>query len=117
MIYKTGEKIKVWWEAHEQELFLMGMLVLISSIIFGTGRLWLSHSYEIRSREIEIEENAFSMSPPRAETDARFVASVNGEKYYPAGCKAANRIKEENRIWFTSENEAREIGYTPSAQC
>lgn len=43
-----------------------------------------------------------------------FVASVNGKKYYRPSCKEVNRIKEENRIWFDSEEEARESGYEPS---
>lgn len=46
-----------------------------------------------------------------------FVASVSGKLYYPADCKAAQRIKEENRIWFATVAEAKLAGLTPSSQC
>jgi len=111
------KEIKIWWEAHEPEFFLIAVVVLVSSIIFGAWRFLLIESYEVHPRKIVIEENAFSISPKPGLGQARFVASVNGAKYYPAACKAANRIKEENRLWFTSEQEAREMGYAPSAQC
>lgn len=39
-----------------------------------------------------------------------FVASQNGKKYYPSDCPSANKILIENRIWFSSEYEAREAG-------
>lgn len=110
------EKCKLWWEAHESDVFVIAIIMFLSIIIFGAGRLWLFGSHEIRSREIVIEENAFSAPSPSVAIK-NFVASVNGEKYYPAGCKAANRINKENSIWFASEKEAREMGYTPSSQC
>ena len=40
-------------------------------------------------------------------TPALFLASVNGSKYYPKNCPAASRIKEENRIWFSTQNAYR----------
>ena len=43
------------------------------------------------------------------------VASVNGTKYYFPDCTEVKRIKEENRISFASEAEARDQGYEPSA--
>lgn len=87
----------------------------------GAGRLWFAGFYEgffeSEPRKIVIEKNAFPVRPKQGLGQARFMASVNGEKYYPVGCKAAHSIKEENRIWFSSEKEAREMGYTPSSQC
>lgn len=44
----------------------------------------------------------------------QFVASVNGEKYYFPDCSEVNRIKDENKVWFDSENEAKESGYEAS---
>lgn len=46
-----------------------------------------------------------------------FVASANGKLYYPANCKAAARIKEENRVWFASAPQAQHSGYTPAKNC
>jgi len=53
-----------------------------------------------------------------APIDARsFVASKNGTKYYPVGCKSANRIKDENKIYFATAQEAELEGLTPAATC
>ncbi|MFH1048074.1 MAG: hypothetical protein V1732_00230 [Patescibacteria group bacterium] len=46
-----------------------------------------------------------------------FLASINGEAYYPKDCAAANRIKEENRIWFNTKKEAESQGYRPAQNC
>ncbi len=46
-----------------------------------------------------------------------FLASINGKAYYPKDCAAANRIKEENRIWFDTKEEAEAQGYKPAQNC
>lgn len=46
-----------------------------------------------------------------------YLASRSGTKYYPTGCKSANRIKEENRIWFTNKESAENAGYEPASNC
>ncbi|MBD3238130.1 MAG: hypothetical protein GF332_00625 [Candidatus Moranbacteria bacterium] len=35
-----------------------------------------------------------------------FVASKNGSKYYPIDCKSANRIKQDNKVFYASKQEA-----------
>ena len=102
---------------HEHDVFLVVIVVLFIALLFGTIRLILLRRSAGDIAEIHIEENAFSVSPKQGLGQAQFTASINGAKYYPVGCKSANRIKEENRIWFASEQEAREMGYTPSSQC
>ncbi len=46
-----------------------------------------------------------------------FVASKNGTKYYIPTCGGASRIKEENKIWFSTKAEAEKAGYGPAANC
>lgn len=46
-----------------------------------------------------------------------YFASKRGKKYYPFGCSAGKSIKEENRIYFSSESEAQAKGYTLSTSC
>ena len=46
-----------------------------------------------------------------------FVASKNGTKYYAPTCSGAARIKLANQVWFTSRDDAKAAGYTPSAMC
>lgn len=49
--------------------------------------------------------------------NGNFVASINGKAYYPKNCKAANVIKEENRIWFNNAEEAQMQGYSLAKNC
>jgi hypothetical protein len=49
--------------------------------------------------------------------DALYVASKSGTKYHLPWCSGALRIKEENKIFFTSKNEAEKAGYEPAANC
>lgn len=47
----------------------------------------------------------------------QLVGSKNGTKYHYPWCSGAERIKEENKIWFQSAEEAKRAGYTPAANC
>lgn len=53
-------------------------------------------------------------APPSATVTASggFVASKTGKKYYPAGSAAAEKIKDENRIDFKTEEDAKKAGYS-----
>jgi hypothetical protein len=48
--------------------------------------------------------------------DAVF-GSKNGSTYYVPGCKSGNRVKLENRVYFESETDAEDQGYTRSKLC
>lgn len=50
-------------------------------------------------------------------TGRQFFTSKRGKKYYPFGCSAGKGIKEENRIYFNTKEEAKSRGYTPSSSC
>lgn len=65
----------------------------------------------ISSDQIKVGENSEIV------TQKNYVASKNGKNYYPVNCKGANRIKQENMIWFGSEEEAEASGYTFSSTC
>lgn len=49
--------------------------------------------------------------------EKKFVASKTGTKYYPLDCGGVNRIKEENKIYFTTEQEAINKGYERTSTC
>lgn len=46
-----------------------------------------------------------------------FFASSRGTKYYPFGCSAGKTIKQENRVYFDTEEQAKAKGYTKSSSC
>lgn len=58
---------------------------------------------------------AESVSAPLAV--GKYVASKNGTKYYLPNCSGAKRIKEENKVWFASIEDAKASGRTPSSTC
>lgn len=44
----------------------------------------------------------------------KFVGSVNSNLFHDPTCSTSKRIKEENKIWFASQEEAGAAGYSPS---
>ncbi|MBU2025899.1 MAG: hypothetical protein ABIC19_01755 [Patescibacteria group bacterium] len=46
-----------------------------------------------------------------------FVASKNGEKYYPVDCGLVSRIKEENKVYYDTEDEAMADGKQRTSGC
>ena len=48
-------------------------------------------------------------------TSSEYVASLNGTKYYLTTCSEVKRIKEENQVFFKTEQEAIDAGYEPAA--
>lgn len=49
--------------------------------------------------------------------EGAYVGSKNGDKYHLPWCSGALRIKEENKVWFASKEEAERAGYTPASNC
>lgn len=47
-------------------------------------------------------------------TQKKFVGSVNSNLFHDPTCSSSKRIKEENKIWFRSQEEAKAAGYGPS---
>lgn len=52
-----------------------------------------------------------------SEVRGAYVASKYGEAYYLPWCGGVRLIKEENKIWFATKEEAEAKGYRPSANC
>ncbi len=46
-----------------------------------------------------------------------FFASNRGTKYYSIGCSGGKTIKQENRVYFTTKEEAEGAGYGLSGSC
>lgn len=71
-----------------------------------------------KKMEAEITEEAekrmiVTPSPPQgSQASGAWVAAKSGKKYYPADSAATKKIKEENRVYFTTEEEAQSAGYT-----
>jgi len=59
-------------------------------------------------------DNAGIVTPSQ---EASFVGSKNGSVYHFPWCSGAQRIKEENKIWFSSKEDAERAGYRPASNC
>jgi len=115
-------KLVKFCKENNNELYLATIIILTAVISFGLGRL-----SKIREEKmpITIESSEISETIPLStsnvdsgiKADKIFVASKNGKKYYYAWCESANVIKEQNRIWFSTQAEAEKAGYQPAANC
>ena len=61
---------------------------------------------------------ATSVRQPNAPaTSGAYVASKTGTKYYLPTCSGAKRIKDSNRVWFSSKADAQASGRTAASHC
>lgn len=119
------EKIKLLLV--DDGLFTVLLMIMVGVAGFGLGRQSVeplsmvsdrvserqpssSGLYET-SREFKVENRQLASST------IKYVASKNSDKYHLPWCSGAQRIAEENLIYFTSKEEAEMAGYTPAANC
>jgi hypothetical protein len=68
-------------------------------------------------KEIKGENDIKKEKTPQNEEKGSFVASKNGSVYHLEWCSGAMRIKEENKIYFSTKEEAEKKGYRPAKNC
>src|SRR3989338_7144017 len=120
------QKYKDWFKESEKDILIVLIITLTAFISFGLGRF---SNLQDKKIPITIEnmpatiletagnsEAAFSSESVVSESGA-LVASKNGTKYYFPWGASAKKIKEENKIWFASSEEAKKAGYEPAANC
>lgn len=56
-------------------------------------------------------------APSASTAEKKYVGSKNSSKYHLPWCSGAARIVEENKVWFSSKEEAEQAGYAPAANC
>lgn len=99
----------------KKSFLLILIIVLTATASFGLGRLSIKEKYR--------EENVATIIVPKLDelkidkSLYKFVASKNGTKYYPINCKSVSRIKEENKIYFESAEEAEKGGLELTTSC
>ena len=60
-------------------------------------------------------EAGYTVTPPNAE--AKYIASKVSDKYHLLSCEYAERISEDNRIYYETKTEAEEDGRSPCSVC
>ena len=131
MLPKLWDKIK----AYQYHIFLALCIGLISFINFNLGKINALEKLPIKIGErsnLKTEANNLKADIYNAATDnqqqtmnnqkkldTRVVVSKasTSKKYHYSWCASANKIKEENKLWFNSDKEAEAAGYTLAGNC
>lgn len=124
---------KEFSKKYQTEIYLVMFLILVGIISFNLGRIWTISRYGQPPRveqanlseifkpnaNLQIDPNTTNVTNTEKEPRINFkvVASKNSTKYHYTWCSGAKRIKPENLITFTSEEEAQAKGYILAGNC
>jgi hypothetical protein len=115
-----------------QDLALILTLCLLGGVSFGMGRLSVGATEQTSATLCEsipkqnpTQTASVQDAVPRTDertqevvsTEGRYVASKSGSVYHLPWCSGAKRIKEENKVWFETPEEAERAGYRPASNC
>lgn len=132
MITGYFRKVKDWCRDNKSDLFVATVIFLTGLGGFGLGRLSVLWP---QKEPIKIIDNGVATSTesgrvlPSAEKaigntasvvssiKGKYVASKSGTAYHFPWCPGALRIKEENKIWFETKEEAEARGFKPAGNC
>lgn len=125
-------KIGEWLRHNQADIAIVIGFILVTVIAFGAGRL---SAPPVVKNPVVIEDSTASpainllgnVSQPISNSvgqvtgispvsqQGMFIASKGGTKYHWPWCSYGEKIKETNKIWFNSEAEAQQAGYSPCA--
>jgi hypothetical protein len=126
-IHPILEKIKALTLKVGFEGFIMILIIILVGLAgFGLGRLGTAG--EIHPVIIQTGENSSSPTPisnsasqtlagAENSTSGNIVASKNGTKYYFSWCSGVGRIQDQNKVYFSTEQEAIDAGYSKASGC
>jgi len=125
-IYREDYGLKI-----KEDLFIVLLIILVGTASFGLGKLSALEKKKVpisilKTKEAilaSVAENPTGIkdtdSSVNTQTQGKgiVVASKAGTKYYYPWCSGVSRIKEENKVWFLSIDDAKNAGLTPAANC
>lgn len=129
------EKIKLmmanWLESEKGKDILVVMIVILVGLgSFELGRLSkendssgikilpaIGEEYQTKSENQSTVVSKTVFDTILNSTGKTFFASNRGTKYYSIGCSGGKTIKQENRVYFTTKEEAERAGYELSSSC
>ncbi len=128
MLPEYAVKVKQWVSENKKDVFLAALIFLTSIASFGLGRLsviWpekepiriLENGMEMRGEPTSLEAESPQTAAVAGIKTGRYVASKSGTAYHLPACPGAARIKESNKIWFQTKEEAEGRGYKPASNC
>ncbi|MCK5022254.1 MAG: hypothetical protein KAR54_03335 [Candidatus Pacebacteria bacterium] len=110
-------KIKEVGNSFVDNFFNIIIIILVGFSAFGLGRL--SKIEENKTPIAIYNPNLASISifSQKPLNQQKYVASKTSDKYHAPWCSGAKKIKESNKIWFNSKEEAENAGLSPAANC
>lgn len=128
---ETIQKVKTWTADYKSDIYIASIIFLVGMASFGLGRLSLAWPKKepIRIEKTETKEKEKPFADKGNKTDnalavssllsakGKYVASKSGKAYHFPWCPSALKIKESNRVWFDSKEDAEKAGYAPAANC
>ena len=132
------EKIKQFVDSERgRDILTVIIVILVGLGSFGLGRLSKENTtsgikIEYPDQAINQEANVISSEESSSllqntktsqtiqnsnSVGKNFFASNRGSKYYSLGCSGGKTIKQENRVYFTTREEAEKAGYELSSSC
>lgn len=134
------EKLKSWLA--EDTIFIAILLILISVVSFGLGRMSVGEGSGVgvpvssrvqllststmlvpkslsSSTAVGVENVAAVITAPASKSviTGPYVGSKSGSKYYLTTCSGAKRIKDVNKVFFATIHDAVAAGYSPATNC
>lgn len=137
-VYNYGVSIQDKWLQFKgllssSDFVLSAIIVVVSLTSFYLGKVSVSEQIPLQSLEAQaarpqnenLQQNIQGINPATSSTSPLsknatgkgYVASKSGTKYHLPWCGSAKQIKEENKIWFATKEEAEKAGYTPASNC
>jgi len=117
----------------DKDVFTVIIIILVAFSSFGLGRvssidstkvpIFVENGASLAPKSLDVEVNAADSSTPAEISNnteifaGKYVASRNGTKYHYPWCSGAQRIKDENKVWFESTEAAKKAGYQPASNC
>ncbi|MBI3458849.1 hypothetical protein HY061_01135 [Candidatus Azambacteria bacterium] len=109
------EKVKQFFVDNQSRLIIIASFILITSIAYSLGFIAgrLSFGQAITVNQVDVSK-LFIKNDNQAKP---FMASKDGDYYYPRNCSSASVLKEENLLEFSTKKEAEDFGYKQSEKC
>jgi len=117
------KKIKAFYHKYVESIIwvYIFILILVNSYILGFLSSFNSIDSDLLKIEydpnIEITIDDLKTNLVKKVNSGKIHASKNGTKYYFLHCSGVGRIKEENKIYFNSEDEAIKEKYEIASGC
>ncbi len=112
-----------------KDILIVIIVILVGLSSFELGRLskkesnagikieYSNQAMNQESNVISAVQNIQKQTKNTNVTTKTFFASNRGSKYYSIGCSGGKTIKQENRIYFATREEAEKAGYELSSSC